>query len=98
MLASSGYVSQIDQELCILCETCVDYCQFGAIKMKDDELVVDREVCMGCGVCVSKCACDAHSLVRDPGKGEPLEIHKLISAENVNASVEQPAEMQISRH
>jgi Pyruvate/2-oxoacid:ferredoxin oxidoreductase delta subunit len=78
MLTSSGYVSQIDQELCILCETCLDYCQFGAIKMNDDKLVVDEEVCMGCGVCVSKCTCDAHSLVRDPSKGEPLEIHKLM--------------------
>jgi ferredoxin len=98
MLASSGYVSQIDQELCVLCGTCVAYCQFGAIKMEDDKFVVDRDVCMGCGVCVSKCARDAHFLVRDPSKGEPLEIHKLIPEENVKVPAGNPAEMQISRH
>ncbi len=79
MLSSSGYVSQVDHDLCALCETCVDYCQFGALKVEDDQLIVDEDACMGCGVCVSKCACDAASLVRDPSKGEPLEIHQLIT-------------------
>ncbi|MCI5212319.1 MAG: 4Fe-4S ferredoxin, partial [Candidatus Electrothrix sp. ATG2] len=91
MLASSGYVSKIDQELCIRCGICLDYCQFGAITMNDGKLVVDKEVCMGCGVCVSKCACDAHSLVRDPSKGEPLEIHTLI-AEQEAAPCSSPPE------
>jgi ferredoxin len=33
---------------------------------------------MGCRVCVSQCPQKAFALVRDLGKGEPLEIHKLI--------------------
>jgi ferredoxin len=40
---------------------------------------VDYEVCMGCGVCVSHCPQDSISLLRDPAKGEPLEIQKLIA-------------------
>ena len=34
---------------------------------------------MGCGVCVSHCPQEAIDLVRDPAKGEPLEIQKLIA-------------------
>jgi len=35
---------------------------------------------MGCGICVSKCAQDALSLVRDPTRGEPLEMRELIAS------------------
>jgi len=80
MLASSGYVSQIDEELCVLCEACADACQFGAIHMGDDMIILDDKLCMGCGVCVSKCETGALSLLRDPGKGEPLEIQELIAS------------------
>lgn len=34
---------------------------------------------MGCGVCVAHCPQEAISLLRDPVKGEPLEIEKLIA-------------------
>ena len=34
---------------------------------------------MGCGVCVSQCPQEAIDLVRDPRKGEPLEIQKRIA-------------------
>ena len=34
---------------------------------------------MGCGVCVSACPEEALTLQRDPGKGEPLEIHRLMA-------------------
>ena len=34
---------------------------------------------MGCGVCVAHCPQEAISLLRDPVKGEPLEIQKLIA-------------------
>ena len=35
---------------------------------------------MRCGVCVSKCPQDALSLVREPSRGEPLEIRELIAS------------------
>ena len=34
---------------------------------------------MGCGVCVTQCPQEAISLLRDPAKGEPLEIQRLIA-------------------
>ncbi|MBC7249409.1 MAG: 4Fe-4S binding protein [Anaerolineae bacterium] len=79
MLAPSGYVSRVDDELCIGCSLCADSCPFGALALEEGVAVVDGEACMGCGVCVSKCAQGALSLVREPGKGEPLEIHELMA-------------------
>ena len=78
MLASSGYVATIDTELCIGCESCADYYQFGALEMADYAMRVDVAACMGCGVCIPKCDQDAISLVREPDKGEPLELFSLI--------------------
>jgi Pyruvate/2-oxoacid:ferredoxin oxidoreductase delta subunit len=74
MLASSGYVSQVDEDLCIGCEDCAPYCQFHALEVVDGVNHVIYDKCMGCGVCVSKCTQDALSLVQDPAKGVPLEI------------------------
>jgi len=78
MLASSGYLSRVDQELCIACGECVDLCQFGALSLGEFSSVVDEQACMGCGVCVSLCAQGALSLEREPAKGEPLEIFRLM--------------------
>jgi ferredoxin len=79
MLASSGYVAQVDVDLCASCGICAGFCQFGAISVDDGYAKVDDAVCMGCGVCVSKCTQDALSLAREPSRGEPLEIRRLIA-------------------
>jgi ferredoxin len=79
MLASSGYVSRVNRDLCVSCGICVKYCQFGALQMEDEALIVDEENCMGCGVCVTKCKKGAHTLVRDAKKGQPLEILELMA-------------------
>jgi len=80
MLASSGYVSQVEAGQCIGCGVCAEFCQFGALSVSDGLAVVDVGRCMGCGVCVSKCGEGAVSLVRDPSKGEPLDIHELMAS------------------
>ena len=87
MLASSGYVSRVAADLCIGCGTCADFCQFGALSVNDGLAAVDTAACMGCGVCVSQCAEGAISLVRDPAKGEPLEIRDLIASAGSAARV-----------
>lgn len=79
MLASSGYISQVDEVLCIGCGDCVDTCQFGALTLQDGVNVVDEIKCMGCGVCISKCQQEALTLKRAPEKGEPLEILALMA-------------------
>ncbi len=78
MLASSGYVAEIDESLCLGCGNCTDYCQFGALEVKDGINTVNQEKCMGCGVCTSKCEFDAIFLKRDESKGAPLEIEQLM--------------------
>lgn len=78
MLASSGYLSQVDAERCTGCGTCAEFCQFEAITILNDHAEIDTESCMGCGVCVSKCNREALSLVRAPERGEPLQIEALI--------------------
>jgi Pyruvate/2-oxoacid:ferredoxin oxidoreductase delta subunit len=79
MLASSGYVAQVDADLCAACGTCAEYCQFAAISVDDGSTRIDAAACMGCGVCVDRCPQEAIALVRDPAKGEPLEIQRLIA-------------------
>ncbi|MFC2026096.1 4Fe-4S binding protein [Chloroflexota bacterium] len=79
MLASSGYVTQVDEDLCIGCGDCLDYCQFGALSVVDITVSIDTEACMGCGVCSDKCEQEALSLFRDANKGEPLELFELMS-------------------
>lgn len=73
MLASSGYVCKADQELCTGCGICVRFCQFGALKQKEDKILIDEERCLGCGVCVSKCKENARWLALDPARGMPLD-------------------------
>jgi len=74
MLISSGYIAQVDEDLCIGCGTCAAFCQFEAMSVPNGHVIVDVTLCMGCGVCVNKCEQEALSLHRDLTKSEPLEI------------------------
>lgn len=74
MLASSGYVCEVDRDLCLACGECAERCPFGAIVVQDDWAAVDLAACMGCGVCVDICPQGALSLRREASKGEPLEL------------------------
>ena len=78
MLASSGYVAEVDRTTCVACGSCAEVCPFGALRVDDGALSIDRAACMGCGVCVAACPQDALSLERDPAKGEPLRIRELM--------------------
>jgi ferredoxin len=78
MLASSGYVAQVDIDLCIGCGDCQTVCQFHAISLDDGHSRVNFESCMGCGVCEAHCNQGAITLALDERKGIPLEIQKLM--------------------
>lgn len=88
MLASSGYISQVDEDLCIGCGDCNEFCQFNALEVLDGVNHILYEKCMGCGVCVSKCNYNALSLIPDETKGIPLEIHNLMEAATRAAQVD----------
>jgi ferredoxin len=80
MLASSGYVSEVELDLCVACGLCTEHCPFGAMRLDNARLEIDRGLCMGCGVCVSTCPEGALSLQEDPEKGVPLVISELLKA------------------
>lgn len=74
MLASSGFISQVDDELCAGCGVCVDICPFDAITIPQSAPQIDEACCMGCGLCISHCAVGALQLTAAPHKGLPLEV------------------------
>lgn len=78
MLTASGYTAEINLDLCEGCGICQEYCQFSAIQMLEGKAHIDHEACFGCGVCVDKCQNNAVTFNRDPQKGIPLEIEKLM--------------------
>jgi ferredoxin len=80
MLASSGYVAEVDPARCAVCGTCAKSCQFEAISFVDGHKVIDAARCLGCGVCVPKCPRQAITLRRDPARGAPLEIERLVES------------------
>jgi Pyruvate/2-oxoacid:ferredoxin oxidoreductase delta subunit len=67
VVARSSYVNQVDDLLCNGCDTCLDYCQFGALTMGDGAIVQVNSVrCVGCGVCVPQCPNEALGMVLRP--------------------------------
>ena len=68
VVARSAFVNTVDDDLCQGCEDCIEYCQFNALALHDDALLIDINTtsCVGCGVCVPVCPENALSLVRRP--------------------------------
>ncbi len=87
MLASSGYISRVAEQLCIGCGTCIEFCQFGALVIVNGKNHVDSSRCMGCGVCSGKCPHEALALSLEPSRGIPLDIHALMES---SLSAKQP--------
>jgi ferredoxin len=76
MVASSGFVAEVDEGACIGCGDCEEACPFDAIHVPY-RAEVTWDACMGCGVCEGKCATGAVALVRDERKGIPLDVRAL---------------------
>ena len=67
----SNFIMSVDEELCTGCETCVDRCQFDALKVPEEICEVDLQRCVGCGVCAISCPEEALTLVSRAEKEEP---------------------------
>jgi len=65
VIARSAFVCSVDEDLCIACGVCQDYCQFGALTLAET-MQADSFRCVGCGVCVPACPTEAMALVRRP--------------------------------
>jgi Pyruvate/2-oxoacid:ferredoxin oxidoreductase delta subunit len=66
VIAASAFVNQVDEDLCVGCEDCIEYCQFDALEMGGDVIQISETRCVGCGVCVPNCEDNALRLVRRP--------------------------------
>jgi len=48
-------IPEIDEEKCTACRACVDFCEYNALAMLGDEVLVYPEVCHSCGGCKHIC-------------------------------------------
>jgi NAD-dependent dihydropyrimidine dehydrogenase PreA subunit len=80
MLTSSGYLAHVDESRCIGCASCLEVCNFDALRIENSVITIIDAKCMGCGICVEACLEGALRLEREPTKGVPLEIVKLMDA------------------
>ncbi|NPV68539.1 MAG: 4Fe-4S binding protein [Anaerolineae bacterium] len=67
VVARAAFESVVDAALCTGCQTCAEWCQFGALALDDTGIMaVDRRRCVGCGQCALHCEQGALALVRRP--------------------------------
>jgi len=62
-IARANYLSEIDNELCAACGTCLKRCKFKAIFLNEIAQIIP-ENCVGCGLCAITCPEDAIKMVR----------------------------------
>lgn len=74
MSADSGYSVRHDDAACKNCRTCEGMCQFGAIRIINDQWSYRKDLCMGCELCVEHCPEQGLLLYQDPGKTVPLDL------------------------
>jgi ferredoxin len=79
MLAASGYIAEIDVGRCAGCGSCVDACQFEALRLEAGTAALNPSACMGCGLCVTCCPQRAIRLSRHPAGGDPLDVGRLLA-------------------
>ncbi|WP_320128266.1 ATP-binding protein [uncultured Sphaerochaeta sp.] len=51
----SVLIPKVDDQRCIACHTCVDFCAFHALALIGKNLMVFEEVCHSCGGCILTC-------------------------------------------
>jgi ferredoxin len=68
VVARSAFVNTVDPEVCVGCESCIEYCQFDALSLEpaDPYIQISKTRCVGCGICVPVCPDGALVLIRRP--------------------------------
>jgi len=75
----------IDDDKCIGCESCINWCPMGAISMNEETAVIDQQECVECNVCRRVEICPVDAFVQKPLEwprsvraiySDPLNVHK----------------------
>jgi MinD superfamily P-loop ATPase len=56
-------IPSVDEDICTLCSHCVDICEFNALAMLGEKILVFEQLCHGCGSCTIHCPVNAISEV-----------------------------------
>ena len=59
-------IPRIDNSVCISCKACVNACQFNALAMLADRVMIFDELCHACGACAYVCPPGAISWIDKP--------------------------------
>lgn len=74
----SNYYAEIDGNLCMSCQTCIDRCPMNAIKMRKGIAKVLQRKCIGCGNCVPICPEEAIKLIKKKEEHIPPETTEIL--------------------
>ncbi|MCE5283311.1 MAG: 4Fe-4S dicluster domain-containing protein [Deltaproteobacteria bacterium] len=75
----------IDEDKCIGCESCLNWCPMGAIRMGEEKASIDQDECVECNVCRRVEVCPVDAFVQKPLEwprsvraiySDPLNVHK----------------------
>ena len=75
----------IDEDKCIGCESCINWCPMGAIRMGEEKAAIDQAECVECNVCRRVEICPADAFAQPPLEwprsvraiySDPLNVHK----------------------
>lgn len=58
----SAITAEVDEELCIGCQLCMDVCPFHAVIFEEGKPIIIEAVCRGCGNCAAGCPSKAISM------------------------------------
>lgn len=87
LVFNSGFEPSFDPERCVACETCLDRCPAGALRMGEENIpVTDGDRCFGCGACATGCPQEAVALVNKPHFPPPPRTTKELAKALKNSS------------
>lgn len=80
-----GVTVEVDEDLCVGCEACLEACKFRGMEMHDGIARVNQNRCLGCGRCESSCPSEAISITIDDDSRVNELIAKLESVVEVTS-------------
>jgi len=95
-------IPQIDDEKCTHCRKCAEVCEFNAIAVIKDKVLVFPELCHGCGACSYLCPDDAiKEIGREIGvveTGDAKGIDFVHGKLNIGQAMAPPVIREVKRH